>query len=128
MFPNTPNGFPNDPARLTEREFVDRISAALRDELGTTAASAKTIMKWTNASDHTARNWINGATGPNGHHLVALSARSERVLAVFLQMCGREELLLTLDIHAAEVALAKASGAFEVLRRQRAMTTRPRGR
>jgi hypothetical protein len=36
-----------------------------------------------------------------------------------LTMAARPELALATDLHAVEVALAKASGAFEVLRRQR---------
>jgi hypothetical protein len=104
---------------LTESEYIKQISMALREQLGTTRAAAKTIQKWTGASDHTARNWINGITGPTGHHLAVLALHSDATLAAFLKMSGRQELLLALDLHAAEVALVKAIGSLEVLKRQR---------
>ncbi|WP_147417675.1 hypothetical protein [Sphingomonas cavernae] len=118
MLPENGRVFPNGRNNVTEAEYIGRISQALRDELGATRAAAKTIMKWTGASDHTARNWINGVTGPNGHHLAALAHHSDAVLAAMLGMSERQELLLSLDIHAAEVALAKAIGALEMLKRQ----------
>lgn len=119
MFPESVKVFPNGRSALTETEYIKQISTALREQLGTTRAAAKIIQKWTGASDHTARNWINGITGPNGHHLAMLVYQSDSVMAAFLKMSGRQELLLALDLHAAEVALAKATGAIEVLKRQR---------
>jgi len=126
MLPKNGRCFPNGRSALTEAEYIRQISVALREELGATRAAAKTIQKWTGASDHTARNWINGVTGPNGHHLAALAHHSDAVLAAFLEMSGRQELLLALDVHAVEVALAKAAGAFEVLKRQRSSLERLR--
>jgi hypothetical protein len=38
-----------------------------------------------------------------------------------LAMSGRAELALSADIHAVQVALAKAAGALEVLKRQRSI-------
>jgi hypothetical protein len=51
--------------------------------------------------------------------LICLAQQSDAVLSVILSMSGRSELSLAADLHAVEVALAKASGAFEVLKRQR---------
>lgn len=103
----------------SEAEYIKAIETALRGELGTTGAAAKTIMRWTNASDRTARNWLSGTAGPSGYHLLGLMRESDAVLAAVLEMSGRAELGLSIDVHAVEVALAKASGALEVLRRQR---------
>ena len=81
--------------------------------------ATKTILRWTGASDRTARNSMSGAAGPSGYHLICLARESNAVLAAMLAMSGRTELALPADVHAVEVALAKAAGALEVLRRQR---------
>jgi hypothetical protein len=128
MLPENGRSFPKKRSTLTEADYIRRISEALRRELGPTRAASKTIMRWTGASDHTARNWINGVTGPNGHHLAALAHHSDAVLAALLEMSERQQLLLALDIHAAEVALAKALGALEILKRQRQGLERRRRR
>lgn len=119
MLPKTGNRFPGAAPHLSEARYMAAVSTALRDELGTTAAAAKTIIRWTGASDRTARNWMNGVAAPSGHHLMALGRESDAVLAAIIEMTARPELVLAADLHAVEVALAKASGALEVLRRQR---------
>jgi hypothetical protein len=118
MLPNTGNEFPIGRQRPSEADYARCISEALRSELGTTRAATKTVMRWTGSSDHTARNWINGIVGPSGYHLVCLARESLAVTNTMLRMANRPELMLSLDIHAAEVALAKAMGALEILRRQ----------
>lgn len=109
--------------RPTEAEYLADIRMALRVEFGGTGGATKTIMRWTGVSDRTARNWISGAAGPSGFHLICLARESNAVLAAMLAMSGRPELALSADVHAVEVALAKAMGALEVLKRQR--TSRP---
>ncbi len=119
MFPKSGSRFPNGGGRLTEADYIVAVSEALRTELGTGTGAAKQIQRWTEASDRTARNWLNGVVGPSGRHLVRLARESDAVLSTVLTMAARPELALATDLHAVEVALAKASGAFEVLRRQR---------
>lgn len=119
MFPKTGKPFRSGGERLIEADYIAGISEALRKELGMGAGAAKQIQRWTEASDRTARNWLNGDVGPSGHHLMRLARESDAVLSAVLTMAARPELALAIDLHAVEVALAKASGAFEVLRRQR---------
>jgi hypothetical protein len=119
MFPKTGKGIPNATGRLTEADYVLGVSGALKEEPGTGASAAKQIQRWTEASDRTARNWLTGVVGPSGHHLMRLTRESDAVLSAVLAMTARPELGLVLDLHAVEVALAKASGALEILRRQR---------
>lgn len=102
-----------------EREFAERIRLALRDELGGSRAAAKSIMRWTGVSDRTARNWLNGTASPRGYHLVCLARKSDAVLAVILSSSGRNELALSANLRAVELALAKASGAVAALKRER---------
>lgn len=119
MFPKTGNKLPKRSERLTEADYAFAISEALKTELGTSANAAKQIQRWTGAADRTARNWLTGVVGPRGNHLMELARESDAVLEAVITMMARPELALAPDLHAVEVALAKASGAFEVLRRQR---------
>ena len=119
MLPNTGSRLPGAVRPVSEADYLAAVSAALRDELGTTAAAAKMVMRWTGVSDRTARNWMSGAAAPSGSHLMSLARESDAVLSAVLTMTARPELVLAADLHAVEVAIAKASGAFEVLRRQR---------
>ena len=119
MLPKSGRKLPDAAHPLTEAHYLEEIRSALRSELGGTRAATKTIMRWTGASDRTARNWMSGAAGPSGYHLIRLAHNSDAVLAAMLTMSGRAELALSADIHAIEVALAKAAGALEVLKRQR---------
>lgn len=124
MFPKTGSRLPRGAGRLTEADYIVAVSDALKLEFGAGAGASKQIQRWTGASDRTARNWLNGLAGPSGYHLMRLARESDAVLSAMLTMAARSELALAIDLHAVEVALAKASGTFEVLRRQRASGSR----
>lgn len=118
MFPKSGNVLPGRSNLCSEANYILEISAALRSELGGTRAAAKMIMRWTDTCDRTARNWLCGTVGPSGYHLLCLARRSDAVLSVILRLSGRADLALVTDIHAVEVALAKASDTIELLKRQ----------
>lgn len=120
MFPKSGRILPDGRVRPSKADYRGIIRDALRAELGGTHVAAKTIMRWTGASDRTARNWLHGEVNPSGYHLVCLAAQSEAVLTAVLTLAGRLDLVLTQDVHAVEVALAQAAGAIERLKRQRA--------
>lgn len=117
MLPKSGNRFPYLPLP-SEADYSRSIATALRSELGDTRGAAKTLMRWTGVSNRTARNWIGGAVGPSGLHLVCLARQSDAVLGAFLELSQRRDIHLATDIHAVEVALAKASNALEILKRQ----------
>jgi hypothetical protein len=119
MFPKSGNKLPGKRMRPDEARYASAIREALRGELGSAPAAAKMIMRWTGACDRTVRNWMSGTASPSGYHLICLAQECDAVLAAMLVMSGRSELALAADLHAVEVALAKAAGAFEVLKRQR---------
>jgi hypothetical protein len=116
MLPKTGTFFPGRGATISEQEYASRIHQALRDELSGSRAAAKSIMRWTGASNRTGRNCLNGAASPSGYHLVRLARESNAVLAAMLSLSGRSELALSADIRAIEVALARASKAIAMLR------------
>lgn len=65
------------------------IAEALRRELGLTHQAIKTMMRWTGASERTAKYWLSGERGPSGEHLIRLAQHSDAVLVVILKMAAR---------------------------------------
>lgn len=88
MFPKTGNKLPPD--RLDSHVYASAIADALRTELGQSHRATKTLMRWTGASERTAKNWLSGSCGPSGDNLVQLARESDCVLATILGLAGRE--------------------------------------
>ena len=65
------------------------VADALRRELGPTHQAIKTVMRWTGASERTAKYWLSGERGPSGEHLIRLAQHSDAVLITTLTMAGR---------------------------------------
>lgn len=124
MFPERGRRLPNPTKMLSEVEYIKRISEALRAELAASRRSTNLVETWTGASGRTARTWISGRGGPSGRHLILLARESKAIWEILLELTAHEEMALAADIHAVEVALAKASGAIEMLKRQK-LTARP---
>lgn len=74
---------------LNHEQYAVDIATALRQELGSTHQAAKTLMRWTNANERTVKNWMAGASGPRGEHLIALIKHSDVALAATLAMADR---------------------------------------
>ena len=119
MFPNTGRVVPCACGRPSSADYVAGIGAALRAEFGEGTGAVKRIMRWTGVSDRTARSWLQGAGGPSGRHLVALAGRSDRVLKAILDLAGRPQVALALEIEAIESALSQAAASLEAARRPR---------
>ena len=119
MLPKSGRKLPRARPAPSEADCIEQISNALRLELGGTGAAVKTVMRWTGASNRSARTWINGSGSPSGYHLLRLARECDAAFDVILNLTDRPEAKLGTDLHAAEVAIAKAMGAFEILKRQR---------
>ena len=92
MFTKKGNVFPNADGEVRlEVNYRQTVAAALHRELGGTHQAAKRTMRWTGASERTAKNWIAGSHGPSGEHLISLMRHSDEVLAGLLSLAGREE-------------------------------------
>jgi hypothetical protein len=74
-------------------EFAAVIAQTLRETVGGTRMSVKTVMAYTGAGERTVKNWFEGKNGPNGENLVGLVRHSDEVLEAFLLMAGREDIL-----------------------------------
>jgi hypothetical protein len=98
------------------REYAPTISRALNFELGQSGRAAKTIMKWTGASERAAKYWLSGSRGPNGSQLILLVRNSEAVLQEFLRLAGRDLFKVSIELGAAEASLARATAIVRALR------------
>ncbi len=72
-----------------EAAYARLISDALVRELGGSHQAIKRLMRWTGASERTAKNWLSGKRGPSGQHLIALLGQSDALLDRVLVLAGR---------------------------------------
>lgn len=77
------------PSAADQARYRQAIADALRRELGPTHQAIKTVMRWTGASERTAKYWLSGERGPSGEHLIRLAQHSDAVLITTLTMAGR---------------------------------------
>ena len=78
--------------------FRPALAKVLKEELGGTNQAAKSIMKWANVSERTAKNWIGGTHSPSCEDLIELIRHSDAVLAVVLAMSGRQRSQNTISV------------------------------
>ncbi|OIQ74974.1 hypothetical protein GALL_433650 [mine drainage metagenome] len=77
------------PMAADQTRYRRAIADALRRELGPTHQAIKTAMRWTGASERTAKYWLSGERGPSGEHLILLAQHSDAVLVTILTMAER---------------------------------------
>ena len=78
---------------LPATDYADVIAFALRGELGESHRAIKTVMRWTGASERAVKNWLSGASGPSGMHLVRILRYSDGALETLLAASRRIDLL-----------------------------------
>ena len=93
--------------------YAAAIASALRTELGSTHQSIKTLMKWTEANEKTAKNWLAGTHGPSGHHLISLILHSDGVFAEVMRITNRHGALGTDELHQLRVRLRMTLGTLD---------------
>ncbi|MBR0931695.1 hypothetical protein JQ561_34225 [Bradyrhizobium diazoefficiens] len=92
MFPKTGKKFPKSGTSAT---YASLIADILKSELGNSHKAHKTLMRWTGANERTAKNWLSGANGPSGEHLLQLMRSSDRVFEFVVRLSRRPALLST---------------------------------
>ncbi len=108
-FPKMGNSLPISALDLLGLPYEEAIAMALREELGGSRQAIKTLMRRTDASARTAKNWLSGAVGPSGAHLIGLMRSSNLVFEVVLIMARREQALLNPSLAEARALLRRAS-------------------
>ncbi|MDP9687204.1 UNVERIFIED_ORG: hypothetical protein J2W82_000859 [Pseudomonas mohnii] len=98
---------------LGQDQYAKGISLALRAELGSTHQAVKVLMRWTQVSEKTAKNWLAGKTGPRGEHLAALISHSELMLNAYLVMAGRRPVTVLLALPSLRNHLLELAGEID---------------
>jgi hypothetical protein len=114
MFPKTGRKFPTG-LQPEGGEYASSIADALRTELGRSHRATKTLMRWTGASDRTAKNWLSGCCGPSGSHLIQLARESDIVLSAVLGLAGRNRHMVGADLLQIKTALVNATALIDQL-------------
>jgi hypothetical protein len=116
MFPKKGRGFRGTGGiGGSQLDYAAAIATALRDELGDSHQAIKTVMRWTGATDRTAKNWMTGMRGPTGEYLISLARHSDAVFEVIIRAAGRESLLLALKVLDAREKLVAALETLDQL-------------
>ncbi|WP_216597874.1 hypothetical protein [Ruegeria sp. HKCCD6428] len=92
---------------MNKLDYRLEIAAALKRELGGSHRAIKVSMNWAGASERTAKNWLAGAHGPAGEHLIELMRHSDEVAETVLALCGRSEACLSLELAYLRTALVR---------------------
>jgi hypothetical protein len=116
MFPKRGKRFPGS-GGPGERQlsYAESIAIALRDELGDSHQAIKTVMRWTGATDRTAKNWVTGTRGPTGQYLISLARHSDAVFEVFIRAAGRDSVLVAVRLTDARERIAAALETIDKL-------------
>lgn len=107
MIPKKGKFFPD------KQDYASGLAAALQSELGSTHQAVKTLMKWTNANERTAKNWLKGTCGPRGEHLTRLVQHSDAALATFLNMSKRNSSVISATLPSLRNDLMRAVIAID---------------
>jgi hypothetical protein len=99
------------------QQYALVVAGALHDELGGSHRAIKTIVRWTGASERTAKNWLAGTSGPSGEHLIALTRNSDEVFDAILILAGRNPAaaVTTKTMSELRVTLQKAVALADVI-------------
>jgi hypothetical protein len=88
MFPKTGRRIPvGTPPQ--QPGYAAAIANALRADLGNSHQAIKTLMRWTGANERTVKNWLSGANGPSGEHLLEIIRNSDLVFGCVLTLVDR---------------------------------------
>lgn len=103
------------PRRLKSSAYALEIAKALRTELGGSNRAIKTLMRWTHASERTAKCWLAGTSGPSGEHLLALIQNSDAVMERVMALAGRKPRLERQQLEPLRTSMANAILAINAI-------------
>jgi hypothetical protein len=98
---------------LSHDAYLHAVSAALAAELGAGGGATKTVMRWSNVSERTARNWLGAEKAPGGRHLIMLARHSPLVWRSIQELSGHQHAAMAVPASTqARDAVAAAADAI----------------
>lgn len=101
--------------RRLSTSYASAVAEALTIELSGSNRAIKTVMRWTGASERTAKGWLAGANGPSGEHLIALLGNSDTLLGKILKLAGRGSVIEAAHLHVLRTTMAEAVASLDAL-------------
>ena len=95
------------------KDYAELIADALRREHDETHRTVKTVMRWTGASERTAKHWLAGTHSPCAWHLILLARESDATMATLLMLAGRELNVSALSLISLRAGLMYAVNAID---------------
>jgi hypothetical protein len=83
---------------LSDIEFGELVSTALRNDVGGGHQATKTLMRWTGGSERTAKNWLAGTHCPSGLHLIQLAKHSDEIFNLVLALAERRPVVTSITL------------------------------
>ena len=68
------------------KDYAELIAETLRREHDETHRTVKTVMRWTDASERSVKNWLSGESGPSGYFLMRLCVKSATIRTLVLEL------------------------------------------
>jgi hypothetical protein len=99
---------------ISEREVADAVAKALRSEFGHMSHATSTLMRWTGASERTAKNWLSGSYGPTSANLFLLARHSPAIRQLILRFAKMPPVLLSENLHGLRLSLIEAVAEIDV--------------
>src|SRR5690606_38473638 len=114
MFPKKGNFLPGGNDRENGRmDYAAIIATALRTELGDSHRAAKTVMRWTGASERTVKHWLAGHHVPGGEYLIVIMRESAAVFETVLEAAGRRDAIIAARMLAAHGTMVEVMTMLE---------------
>ena len=105
-----------EPAALdkVQEHIADAVAKALRSEFGHMSHATSTLMRWTGASERTAKNWLSGSYGPSSANLLLLARHSPAVRRLIVRFAKMPPVLLAENLHGLRLSLIEAVAEIDV--------------
>ena len=101
---------------MTPATFTSEMSSLLKRAYGGRHSAVKVVAAAVGANERAVKNWFDGKNGPNGENLLKLIIHSDAMLVGFLAMAGKQDLVVSVELDRAAVAMEAALKEIRRLR------------
>ena len=83
---------------FSDADCAAMVAWALKCEFEQNRHGAKIVMKWTGASNRTAKNWLGGTHAPSAARLLMLARKSDAVFCSLLAVMDRRPIAVAVNL------------------------------